>query len=84
MVCAQNFDEQNFDELIVRRLRRKSINREKVGRENFVESLAICQICQSFPPSNFCAIRYVFSEHFYILRSFQAEAVTYLYLRQQK
>ena len=31
----------------------------KVCRENFDESLAIHQICQSFPLSNFCAIRYI-------------------------
>ena len=40
------------------RLHRKSINREKVGMENIDELLAIRQIRQSFPPSNFSTIRY--------------------------
>ena len=82
MVHARNFDEQNFDELIVRRLHRKSINWEKVGRENFDESLAICQFVKVFPRQTFALYGMYFSEHFYILRSFQA--VTYFYHRWQK
>ena len=60
---AQKFDReklqrmdlpQNFDELTVG-FKGETL-REEVGRKNFNKSLAIHQICQSFPPSNFCAI----------------------------
>ena len=55
MEHAQNFDEQNFDKLIVGFI--GETLRGKVSRENFDESLAIAQICQTFPPSNFSAIQ---------------------------
>ena len=57
MKYAQNFDEQrSFDKLIVGFIGKTL--REKVGRENFDESVAICQIHQTFPPSNFCTMKY--------------------------
>ena len=43
---------QNFDELLMGFI--GETLREKIGRENFDESLAICQSC---PPSNFRAIQ---------------------------
>ena len=54
-----NFDEQNFDKLIVGFI--GDTLRGKVSSENFDETLAIHQICQSFPLTNFCAIQYLLS-----------------------
>ena len=51
---AQKFDGKNYDKLIVG-FKGETL-RDKGCRENFDKSLAICQSC---PPSNFCAIRYV-------------------------
>ena len=32
---------------------------ENFDRENIDELLEICQICQYFPPSKFCTVRYI-------------------------
>ena len=48
-----DFDKEEFDELIV-----YSIEKQ-FHRETFDEPLAIHQIHQSFPLSNFCAIKYI-------------------------
>ena len=77
MVRAQNFDEQNFDELIV-----GFIGNALANRENFDESLAVRQIRQSVPPSNFCAIRYIYSlqmQHSYPC-SYHKLSILYNYL----
>ena len=46
---AQKFD---FDEFIMGFI--GETLRDKVCKENFDKLLAICQVCQNFPPSNFC------------------------------
>ena len=48
---THNFDEQNFDDLIVGFI--GEILRERKHRDKL---LANCQICQSFSPSDFCAV----------------------------
>ena len=63
----ENFDEWSLNEILINityklivgfigeTLREKSLV-GKTSWENFDESMAICQFCQSFPPSNFCTI----------------------------
>ena len=58
MVQAQNFDEQKFDKLIVGFIGKVLQGKGWKELENLDESLAIRQIHQSFPLSNFCTIWY--------------------------
>ena len=67
VATAQKFDRrktwtnehaQNFDKLIVGFIGK--ILEKEVGRETFDKSVAVCQIHQTFPPSNFYAIATVY------------------------
>ena len=51
-----NIDEQNLDKLTLGFI--GEILREKIIRESLDKLLAICQICQTFPPANCSAIQY--------------------------
>ena len=57
MKRAQNFDEQNFDESFVGFIG-KALTGKRLEGKTLTNRWPFVKIHQSFPPSNFCAIRY--------------------------